>query len=137
MRPSLLEAGERTLLYYWDKSGREAGIHARWLDADGRTRGASVLVGAGSRELLAVGRPRARRLLRRVADDRDRDGNDLWLRHLNSDLQPMAPRDPGDRLLGRLEAPAAAAGPRPVDALASNAIYVTYKIERGARTSSC
>src|SRR5439155_20562271 len=46
IRPSLLEVGERTLLLYWDRAGREAGVGVRWLDAEGRIAGASGLVGA-------------------------------------------------------------------------------------------
>jgi serine/threonine-protein kinase len=129
-RPALVEAGERTLLYYWDKSGREAGIRARWLDPDGRIAGASVLVGAakpGSYWPTLAAAPDGYYVA--WADDRDRDGSDLWLRHLNTDLQPMAP----EIRATAYTAPPKHAPPQvrtPAIALASNAIYVAYKIER-------
>ncbi len=134
MRPSLLEAGERTLLYYWDKSGREAGIHVRWLDADGRIAGASVLVGAGKPGLYWPSMDRAPDgYYVAWADDRDRDGNDLWLRHLNSDLQPMAPEIRATDYWGGPKARQQPQVRTPSIALASNAIYVTYKLERDAQ----
>ena len=131
-RPALLEAGERTLLYYWDKSGREAGIRARWLDADGRIAGASVLVGAakpGSYWPTLAAAPDGYYVA--WADDRDRDGYDLWLRHLNSDLQPMAPEIRATAYWGA-KAHAQPQVRTPSIALASNAIYVAYKLERDA-----
>jgi eukaryotic-like serine/threonine-protein kinase len=130
-RPSLLGAGERTLLYYWDKSGREAGIHARWLDADGRIAGASVLVGSGKAGNYWPSIERAPDgYYAAWVDDRGRDGFDLWLRHLNSDLEPMAPEVRATDYYG---GPKVRQQPQvrvPSIALASNAIYVTYKLER-------
>jgi serine/threonine-protein kinase len=130
-RPSLLEAGERTLLYYWDNKGREAGIHARWLDADGRIAGASVLIGAGKPGNYWPSLERAPDgYYASWVDDRGRDGADLWLRHLNSDLQPMAPEIRATDYWG---GPKVRQQPQvrvPSIALASNAIYVTYKLER-------
>ena len=134
MRPSLLEAGERTLLYYWDKSGREAGIHARWLDADGRIAGASVLVGAGKPGSYWPSMDRAPDgYYVAWADDRDRDGYDLYLRHLNSDLQPMAPEIRATDYWGGSKPRQQPQVRVPSIALASNAIYVTYKLERDSQ----
>ena len=63
MRPAAAHASDdRVVLLFWDKSGREPGVHVRWLDADGRIGGMSALVGAGeARALLAGDGPRARR----------------------------------------------------------------------------
>ena len=131
MRPSLLEAGEKTLLYYWDKSGREAGIHARWLDVDGRIAGASVLVAAGKPGSYWPSIDRAPDgYYVAWTDDRDRDGNDLWLRHLNSDLQPMAPEIRATDYWGGTKPRQQPQVRTPSIALASNAIYITYKLER-------
>jgi serine/threonine-protein kinase len=131
MRPSLMEAGERTLLYYWDKSGREPGIHARWLDSDGRIAGAAVLVAAGKPGNYWPSIDRAPDgYYVAWADERGRDGADVWLRHLNSDLQPMAPEIRATDYWG---GPKARQQPQvrvPAIAVASNAIYVTYKLER-------
>jgi len=131
MRPALMEAGDRTLLYYWDKSGREPGIHARWLDADGRIAGAAVLVAAGKPGNYWPTMDRAPDgYYVAWADERGRDGAELWLRHLNSDLQPMAPEI---RATDYWAGPKARTQPQvrvPSIAVASNAIYVTYKLER-------
>jgi serine/threonine-protein kinase len=136
MRPALLEAGERTLLYYWDKSGREAGIRARWLDADGRIAGASVLVGAGKPGSYWPTMDRAPDgYWVAWADDRSRDGADLWLRHLNSDLEPMAPEIRATDYWGGPKAKQQPQVRVPAIAVASNAIYVTYKLERGSQDS--
>ncbi|HEY2512087.1 MAG TPA: serine/threonine-protein kinase, partial [Polyangiaceae bacterium] len=131
MRPSLLEAGEKTLLYYWDKSGREAGIRARWLDAEGRIAGASVLVGAGKPGLYWPSIDRAPDgYYVAWSADREKDGSDLWLRHLNSDLQPVAPELRATDYWGGSKPKQQPQVRTPAIALASNAIYVTYKLER-------
>jgi serine/threonine-protein kinase len=133
-RPSLLQAGERTLLYYWDKSGREPGIHARWLDGDGRIAGASVLVGAGKPgNYWPSIEPAPDGYYAAWVDDRSRDGSDLWLRHLNSDLQPMAPEIRATDYWGGSKPKQQPQVRVPSIAVASNAIYVTYKVERGAQ----
>jgi serine/threonine-protein kinase len=133
MRPSLIEAGDRTLLYYWDKSGREAGIRARWLDGDGRIAGASVLVAAGKPGNFWPTLDRAPDgFYVSWVDDRQRDGvYDLWLRHLNSDLQPMAPEIRATDYWGGPKPRSQPQVRTPDVAIASNAIYVTYKLERG------
>src|SRR5581483_11941876 len=46
LRAQLLPSGDRTVLLFSDNQGREAGVHVRWLDVDGRIAGASTLVGA-------------------------------------------------------------------------------------------
>ena len=62
MRPELLAVDDRVALLFWDKSGREPGVHVRWLDADGRINGMSTVVGAvEARPLLARARSRAGR----------------------------------------------------------------------------
>ena len=130
MRPSLLEVGERTLLLYWDRAGREAGVRVRWLDAEGRIAGASVLVGAAKPGLYWPTIDRAPDgFFVAWTDDRDKEGYDLYLRHLNSELQPMAPEiratDYG--------APKGKPQPQvrvPSIAVASNAVYTTYKLDR-------
>ncbi|HEY2369927.1 MAG TPA: protein kinase, partial [Polyangiaceae bacterium] len=45
-KPSMIAVNDRIAMLYWDRSGREAGVRARWLDADGRIAGASSAVGA-------------------------------------------------------------------------------------------
>jgi serine/threonine protein kinase len=93
-RPELLSAGERVVLLFWDRAGRQPGIKARWLDADGRIGGMSVEVGTSK---LGLNWP----ALDRSPDgagfwvtwqaNTDREGDDLFLRRLDADLQPQGP----------------------------------------------
>jgi serine/threonine protein kinase len=91
-RPQLLAIGDRVALVYTDLKGAEAGIHARWLDADGR-------IAAPSRAITAR-KPNqgASPTLTRASDgtfwvawedDRQADSSDLFLRHLSADLEPI------------------------------------------------
>jgi serine/threonine-protein kinase len=132
MRPALLEVGERTLLLYGDRAGREAGVRVRWLDAEGRIAGASVLVGAGKPGKAGNYWPAIDRapdgFYVAWQDDRNKEGNDLYLRHLNSELQPMAPEiratdygAPKNKTQPQVRTPSVA--------VASNAVYTTYKLE--------
>jgi len=129
VRPSVLTVGDRAALLYWDKSGREAGVRVRWIDADGRIGGPSTLVGA----------PRAGAFWPSMdrspdgfwvawQDDRDREGDDLFLRKLTSDLQPVGAEvrasDYGS-INGR-----SAYVRVPSIAIASNSIFVAYRLDR-------
>jgi serine/threonine-protein kinase len=130
-RPQLLQAGDRTVLLYWDKSGRDAGVRARWLDADGRIAGGSTLVGAGRGGMFW---PSIERMPEGFVvvwqDDRDKEGDDLFLRKLNAELEPVGPEI---RLTDYV--PGTTAGKVvnvrvPTVAVAGNAVLVTYKLER-------
>ncbi len=129
-RPQLLASGDRTLLLYWDKSGREAGVRVRFLDADGRIGGPSVLVGASrpSKVTWPVIDRAPDGFWVAWEDDRDKDGDDLFLRHLSPELEPIGPEiratdfAPIKSRLPQLRLPSIA--------VASNAIYVAYKLER-------
>jgi eukaryotic-like serine/threonine-protein kinase len=129
-RPQLLGLGDRTLLLYWDKSGREAGVRVRWLDAEGRIAGPSVLVGAArpSKATWPVMDRAPDGFWVAWEDDRDKDGDDLFLRHLSPDLEPIGPE-----LRATDFAPIRSRLPQlrlPSIAVASNAIFVAYKLER-------
>ncbi len=129
-RPQLLAAGDRTLLLYWDKSGREAGVRVRWLDADGRIGGPSVLVGASrpSKTTWPVIDRAPDGFWVAWEDDRDKDGDDLFLRHLSPELEPIGPE-----IRATDFAPIRSRLPQlrlPSIAVASNVIYVAYKLER-------
>jgi eukaryotic-like serine/threonine-protein kinase len=127
-RPQLLTVAARTLLLYWDKSGREAGVRVRWLDADGRIAGPGVLVGAArpSKNTWPVIDRAPDGFWVAWEDDRDKDGDDLFLRHLGQNLETIGPElratdfGPGRKAQVR----------QPSIAVASNAIFVAYKLER-------
>ncbi|MDP9000929.1 MAG: serine/threonine protein kinase [Myxococcota bacterium] len=93
MRPSLLSAEDRVLLLFWDKSGRNAGVRVRWLDADGRIGGMSAAVGAGKPGLFWPAMDRAPDGSYWVAwqESPDKEGDDIFLRHLDAELKPVGP----------------------------------------------
>ncbi len=129
LRPVLLSVAERTALLYWDKSGREAGVRVRWLDGEGRIAGGSILVGGarpGNYWPTIDKSPDG--FFVAWQDDRDREGDDLFLRKLNAELEPVG---------AELRATDyASIGGRVVNvrvpsiAVASNAVFITYKLER-------
>jgi serine/threonine-protein kinase len=94
MRPSLLSVGDRVALLFWDRSGRDPGVKARWLDADGRIGGMSVAVSAAKPGLSWPA-------MDRTADGAgfwvawqngsETAGGDLFLRRLDAELQPAGP----------------------------------------------
>jgi serine/threonine-protein kinase len=93
MRPVLLAAGDRVVLLFWDKSGRQPGIKARWLDADGRIGGMSVDVGASKPGLYWPSMDRAPDGSFWVAwqESPEKEGGDIFFRHLDAELQPSGP----------------------------------------------
>jgi serine/threonine-protein kinase len=93
MRPVLLTVGERVVLLFWDRSGRQPGIKARWLDADGRIGGMSVDVGASKPGSYWPAMDRAADGSFWVAwqGSPDKEGGDIFLRHLDAELQPTGP----------------------------------------------
>jgi serine/threonine protein kinase len=132
-RSTLLAVGDRFALLYWDKIGREAGVRVRWLDEEGRIAGASVLVGGSrpgtywpSMEKLPDG------FFVAWEDDRSKEGSDLYLRRLNRNLEPVGPEVRATDYVG---VPGRQPAVRvPTVAVASNALYVGYKLERDPKT---
>jgi serine/threonine-protein kinase len=129
-RPQLVGIGDRSLLLYWDKSGREAGVRVRWLDIEGRIAGASVLVGAARPSKTTW--PSIDRspdgFWVAWEDDRDKDGDDLFVRHLGQELEPLGPEL---RLTDFAQIKAKEANVRvPSIAVASNALVIAYKLDR-------
>jgi hypothetical protein len=99
MRPSLLSAGDRVVLLFWDKSGREPGVRVRWLDEDGRIGGMSAAVGAGKPGQFWPTIDRAPdgtfwiawQQSLPSAPNLDKEGDDVVLRHLDAELKPLGP----------------------------------------------
>jgi len=131
MRPSLLTVGDRVALLFWDKGGREPGVKVRWLDADGRIGGMSVSVGAAKAGLFWPA-------IDRTADgagfyvtwqaSRDKEeGDDIFLRHLDAELQPQGPElrvSDYEQDKGKPKASS------PSIATSSANIFVVYALER-------
>jgi serine/threonine-protein kinase len=93
MRPELLAVDDRVLLLFWDKSGREPGVRVRWLDADGRIGGMSSSVGAARPGLFwpAIDRGPDGTFWVTWQQSPDKEGDDVFLRHLDADLKPIGP----------------------------------------------
>ena len=129
-KPSMIAVGDRVAMLYWDRSGREAGVRARWLDADGRIAGASSAVGAlrGGHFWPAFDKtPEGFVVV--WQDDRDRENADLFFRKLNAELEPQG----NEVRLTDYTGPSlvkAAQVRVPSVAVASNAVFVAYKLER-------
>ncbi|MBX3188124.1 MAG: serine/threonine protein kinase [Labilithrix sp.] len=138
-RPQLVAQSadaDRTVLLYWDAKGRDAGVRVRFLDADGRidqTNGQSRLVGAarpgdfwpaiekGPKGFFVVWQ-----------DDRDKDKEfDLFVRALSNDLDTIGPEE---RLTDYHSPPKSKVpAPKvryPSVAVAANALFVAYKLEK-------
>ncbi|MDP9034283.1 MAG: protein kinase [Myxococcota bacterium] len=90
MRPALLSVEDRVVLLFWDRSGHEPGVHVRWLDADGRIGGMSAVVAAAKAGLFWPAMDRAPDGTFWVAwqDSPDKEGEDIFLRRLDSELKP-------------------------------------------------
>jgi serine/threonine-protein kinase len=124
---TLLAAGDRTLLLYWDKSGREAGVRVRWIDENGRIGGDSVLVGAGRPGSYWPAIERAPDgFYVAWQDDRDGAGDELFLRHLGPQAEPLGAELRATDYVGK-RPPVVR---NPSVAIASNALYVTYELDR-------
>ncbi len=94
IRPSLLTAGDRVVLLFWDKAGHDPGVKVRWLDADGRISGMSATVGAPKPGLFwpAMDRaPDGSGFWVAWQATPDREGDDLFIRHLDAELAPLGP----------------------------------------------
>ena len=93
MRPSLVTVDDRVALLFWDKSGREPGVRVRWLDTDGRIGGMSSVVGAGKSGLFwpAMDRASDGGFWVTWQESPDKEGDDLFLRHLDPELKPTGP----------------------------------------------
>ncbi len=93
LRPELITVDDKIALLFWDKSGREPGVHMRWLDADGRIGGMSTLVAAPKPGLFwpAVDRAPDGTFWLAFQQPPDKEGDDVYLRHLDGDFKPLGP----------------------------------------------
>jgi serine/threonine-protein kinase len=92
MRPELRTFDDRVALLFWDKSGREPGVRVRWLEADGRIGGMSSVVSVrktGANFWPAMDRAPDGTFWVAWQENPDKEGDDLFLRHLDADLKPL------------------------------------------------
>jgi hypothetical protein len=134
-RASLLAVGDRMALVYSDKAGPELGVRVRWIDEEGRIAGASLQVGGVRGGLYAPHLSRTPDgFFIAWEDERKQDGTDLYLRHLGRELDPAGPElrvtdyrgRPGHR--PHIRAPSVA--------VANNALYLVYQVEREGKIHS-
>jgi serine/threonine-protein kinase len=129
-RPELTLVGDRLVLTYWDASGPEAGVHVRWLDADGRIAGPSVAVSTAPR------RGNVWPTLARTedgffvvwSDEREPSSEDLFLRRLSANLDPA-----GEIVRLTDVVPSGSAKPRaryPSLATQGDALHIAFRLER-------
>jgi len=128
-RPSLLADGDRVALLYWDAAGQYAGVRARWLAPDGRIAGPSLLVDPGRPGNLWPAMAKTK-LGYVVAwqDDRNHEGDDVFLRHLDSELVPIG-REAKATAVGGKDASAHTPSLAPID----DTLLVAYVLDRGER----
>jgi serine/threonine-protein kinase len=90
MRPELTSFGDRVALLFWDKSGRDPGVRVRWLTEEGQIGGMISVVASGKKGLFWPAMSRASDGSFWVAwqQSPDKDGDDVYLRHLDPDLKP-------------------------------------------------
>jgi serine/threonine-protein kinase len=132
MRPSLLSAGDRVALLFWDKGGRDPGVKVRWLDADGRIDGMSVSVGSARTGLLWPAMDRTADgtgfwVVWQASRDKD-DSDDIFLRRLDADLQPQGSEVRASDY--ELDKGKAAKPSSPTIGLSASNLFVAYALER-------
>jgi serine/threonine-protein kinase len=92
MRPELLTVDDRVALLFWDKNAKEPGVRVRWLEADGRIGGMSSTVATGKPGTLfwpTMDRAPDGTFWVAWQQNPDKEGDDLFLRHIDSDLKPL------------------------------------------------
>ncbi len=129
-KPSLIVSVDRIAMLYWDRGGREPGVRVRWLDADGRIAGASSAVSTQRSGHFWPSFEKAPEGFVVVwQDDRDKENADLFFRKLSADLEPIG----NEIRLTDYAGPLPTKAPQvrvPSVAVASNAVFVAYKLER-------
>jgi serine/threonine-protein kinase len=131
MRPELVTSGDRALLMFWDKGGRQPGVKARWLDADGRIGGMSVDVSPSKPGLFwpAIDRsPDGTGFWVAWQNGPDKEGDEVYLRHLDAELQPQGIEA---RATAYVSSKGKAARVSSATIAVSNAnLFVAYSLER-------
>ncbi len=138
MRPELMTVGDRVVLLFWDRMGRQPGIKARWLDADGRIGAMSVDVGASKSGIFWPSIDRAPDgnsfwVAWQANPDKEggkegKDGDDIFLRRLDANLVPQG-SEVRATAYDVVKGKSVKAGVPSVAVTASN-LYVSYSVER-------
>jgi serine/threonine-protein kinase len=134
VRPTLVQTDDKYVLLYWDQRGHAAGVRVRRLDAEGRIGGASVLVGASRSGMFWPAIERAPMGFFVVwQDDRDREGDDLFVRRLSPELDTLSAET---RLTDYVTGPKGKRGASvryPTVAVGANSLFVAYRLDRDGK----
>ncbi len=130
VHPELIRAGDKLLLLYADAKGTEAGVHARYLDADGHFSGGVVQVSPPKERGYwpAIAAAPDGSFYVAWSDERDGDSEDLFFRHLLPTLEPMA-----EPVRATDFVPAGPSKPRvrlPAMAITGDAVQLAFRLER-------
>ena len=130
LRPELDRAGDKLVVAYSDGKGPEAGVHARFLDGDGRIAGPAIPVTppkAGSFRPSLAPAPDGSFYVA-WTDEVDTDSEDLFLRHLGPALEVVG--DVGPRHRPRPGRPQQGARALPLPRRRRHALLVAFRLER-------
>jgi len=134
-KPELVQVGERFLLTYFDARGAEAGVYARFIDADGRIASAATViaqaVGVATSPTVVVlpeGEGSKGGFVFTWVAPTDKNTEDLWARRFDATLKPVGEAvrltavhpGPGGRVRVRF----------PVSAFDGEALRLTYRVDR-------
>jgi serine/threonine-protein kinase len=134
MRPTLTSADDKYVLLYWDQKGHAAGVRVRKLDVEGRIAGPSVLVGAGRPGLFWPAIERAPMgYFVAWQDDRDHEGEDLFVRRLSPELDTLSPETRITDYVAPPKSKASAAVRYPAVAVGANSLFVAYRLDRDTK----
>ncbi len=134
-RPELLPVGERFLLSYFDTRGPDAGVYARFIDADGRIASPATVIAqalgiATSPAVVALpddGNVKGGFIFTWVAPT-EKNTEDLWARRFDADLKPVG--EP-IRLTAVHPSPVGRVRVRfPTAAFDGEGLRVTYRLDR-------
>jgi eukaryotic-like serine/threonine-protein kinase len=130
VRPGLLAVDDRVALLFWDKSGRDPGVHVRWLDADGRIGGMSAVVGAAKPGVFwpAIDRAPDGGFWVAWQESPDKEGDDLFLRRLDPELRPIGAELRATDYESEKGKPAKVSVPS--IAVSNASLFVSYTLER-------
>ncbi len=126
--PQLFVVGDKIVILYSDGKGTEAGVHARWLDAEGKISSPPrSIVGRKTNSAASLDRAPDGTFWVAWEDERRTDASsDLYVRHLGADLEPIAPEIRATDYVGKGK-------PRvryPAIGIAGNHLTVAYRLER-------
>jgi serine/threonine-protein kinase len=129
-RPEIHRVGDKFVLAYADGKGAEAGVHARFLDAEGHIAGPAVQVSPAKpgsyHPAIAVAPDNS--FYAAWSDELDTDSEDLFLRHLGPNLEVS-----GDPVRATDLVPAGPGKPRarvPSIGVAGSALLLAFRLER-------